>query len=362
LSTSELDQPGGPVTLDQFIALNDELAALVRAGVPLERGLIEAGRDLRGRLGAVSTELGLRLGEGMRLPEAIAAPGSGMPDVYRAVVEAGVRSGRLSQALEGMASIARGYAEARRAVGMALLYPLIVLCLAYSLALFFLTQITPRFVATFQDLGLPPFPTLDLLQRAGETAVYWAPIPPILLALLVLRWAWTGRSLVLDTGGLGPLLNKIPLVGSMIGSYRASSFASLLSLLIEHRVPLDEAVRLAGAASADRDFRESAGRFADAIRGGGAAEVSPGKSRSSFPPLLSWMLTAGHRQGNLPRALEQLALTYRRRARSRADVLKLALPSLCLLVIGVGAVLVYALMLFVPMLSLWEEMASPVNR
>ena len=57
--------------------LERELAALVRAGVPLERGLIEAGRDLRGRLGAVSTELGRRMGEGRRLPEAIAASGGG---------------------------------------------------------------------------------------------------------------------------------------------------------------------------------------------------------------------------------------------------------------------------------------------
>ena len=51
MSTSELRPSGGPVTLDQLIALNDEMAALVRAGVPLERGLIEAGRDLRLALG-----------------------------------------------------------------------------------------------------------------------------------------------------------------------------------------------------------------------------------------------------------------------------------------------------------------------
>ena len=362
MSTNESDQSAGSVTLDQFIALNDELAALVRAGVPLERGLIEAGRDLQGHLGAVSANLGQRMGEGMRLPEAIAASGSGMPDVYRAVVEAGIRSGRLSKALEGMAAIARGYSEARQAVGMALLYPLMVLCLAYSLALFFVLQIAPRFIAAFQSMGLVPIKALGLLEWLGETAIYWAPIPPILLGLVALRWVWTGRSVVLDTGVFSPLMNKIPLVGSMIASYRAASFAGLLALLIEHRVPLDEAVRLAGEASADRHFRAAAERFAESIRQGGGPDETPSKHSEALPPLLCWMLTDGHRQGDLSRALGQLALTYRLRARSRADVLKLAIPSLCLLGIGVSAVLVYTLMLFIPLLNLWEELAAPINR
>ena len=284
MSTSDWGQSGGAVTLDQFIALNDELAALVRAGVPLERGLIEAGRDLRGRLGAVSTELGERMGQGVPLPEAISASGGGMPDVYRAVIEAGIRSGRLSQALEGMASIAKGYAEARRAIGMALLYPMIVFCLAYSLTLFFVIQITPRFVLALQSFGLSPIRAFNFLERLGQTAIYWAPILPILIGLLVVRWAWSGRSAVLDTGGFGPLLNRLPRVGAMIASYRAANFAALLALLIEHRVPLDEAVRLAGETSPDRRFREAAGRFAESIRRGGTPTTRPRRTRAHFLP------------------------------------------------------------------------------
>ncbi len=75
------------------------------------------------------------------------------------------------------------------------------------------------------------------------------------------------------------------------------------------------------------------------------------------------MLTAGHRQGDLPEArFGHLAATYRSRARSRAELLKLALPSLCMLAIGVGAVLTYAMLLFVPLMQLWNELALPANR
>ncbi len=52
----------------------------------------------------------------------------------------------------------------------------------------------------------------------------------------------------------------------MLTSFRIANFTDLLSLLIEHHVPLDEAVRLAGDASGDRRLRDAAGRFAESIR------------------------------------------------------------------------------------------------
>ena len=58
MSEGERDpRPAGSITIDQLLALNEEIAALVRAGVPLERGLVVAGRDLRGRLGRIATAL-----------------------------------------------------------------------------------------------------------------------------------------------------------------------------------------------------------------------------------------------------------------------------------------------------------------
>jgi type II secretory pathway component PulF len=362
LSKSESRPSGGSVTLDQLIALNDEMAALVRAGVPLERGLIEAGQDLRGRLGEIATDLGNRLGQGERLPEAMARTDRAMPAVYRAVVEAGVRSGRLAQALEGMASIARNYADARRAVGMAMLYPLIVLALAYALGLFFILVIAPRFVTAFDSLGLAPLRPLETLSRIGDSATYWAPIPPILLALLALRWAWTGRSVVLDESPLGPFFSRIPLIGAMIHNFRAANFATLLALLIEHRLPLDESVQLAGAASGDRLFRITTEAFAQAIRSGdGATNVSPDSLRC-FPPLLAWSLTTGRGQAELAPALRHLAESYRKRAESRALVLRSLLPTVLMLVIGAVAVILYGLMIFIPLTGLWDELASPLNQ
>ncbi len=124
---------GGAVSVDQLIALNDEILALVRAGLPLERGLRDAGRDLGGRLRLVTEALSDRMARGESLSQALAAESDRIPKLYRAVVEAGSRAGRLSVALEGLSAYARGYVEMRQAIGLAMLYPMVVVMLAYGL-------------------------------------------------------------------------------------------------------------------------------------------------------------------------------------------------------------------------------------
>ena len=53
-----MSQPApSALSLDNLIALSDEIAALARAGVPLERGLAELGREMPGRLGRFAAEL-----------------------------------------------------------------------------------------------------------------------------------------------------------------------------------------------------------------------------------------------------------------------------------------------------------------
>jgi type II secretory pathway component PulF len=359
LSNSDSGQTGSPVTLDQLIALNDEMAALVRAGVPLERGLIRASHDLRGRLGAIARGLGDRIEQGDRLPEALTRSGYAIPDLYRAIVEAGLRSGRLASALEGMAAVSRGYADARRAVGLALLYPLMVVILAYGLGLAFLHFIAPRFVLAFQSLGLRPMGFLEALARAGENARYWAPIVPILLVLLGLRWVWSGRSMALDARAFGSWTSRLPMIGPMIAGFRVANFADLLALLIEHQVPLEEAIRLAAEASGDQALRLSAEALSARLRRGERADSGRPVGIGTIPPLLTWMLTAGHRQGDLASALRHVATTYRRRAEAKADVIRAALPTALMLIIGAGTVLLYGFLLFVPITTLYDELALP---
>jgi general secretion pathway protein F len=185
---------GETISLGHLIALNDEMAALTRAGLPLGRGLRDVGRDLTGRLSAAMLRLSARLEQGESLSEALAADPHAFPPIYRAVVEAGQRAGRLPAALESLAGFVRSYDDVRRTIGLAFWYPMIVLVLAYALFVLMVTQMVPRFLLTFQSLEIRVPSSVRLLAAAGETASVWGPIFPLLLAILALWWAWTGRA------------------------------------------------------------------------------------------------------------------------------------------------------------------------
>ena len=101
---SQAAAPFGAISLTDLAALNDEIAALVRAGVPLERGLTGGSSDLPRRLGAYAAELGARMERGESLAQAVAAQ-KNFPPVYRAVIAAGTKAGRLPVALEGRLTV-----------------------------------------------------------------------------------------------------------------------------------------------------------------------------------------------------------------------------------------------------------------
>ena len=152
MTSSDPSNPGA-ISLDQLIALNDEIAALARAGVPLEPALAELGSDMPGRLGAIAATFAERTRRGESLLEILSDQSLQLPPVYRAVVEAGLRTGRLPAALEALAGSIRRVAETRRGVAAAAFYPLLVLVLAWGFFAFFAVGIAP---ACLPDCRMAP--------------------------------------------------------------------------------------------------------------------------------------------------------------------------------------------------------------
>jgi type II secretory pathway component PulF len=350
---------GGTISLGHLIALNDEMAALTRAGLPLGRGLRDVGRDLTGGLSAAMLRLSARLEQGESLPDALAADAQAFPPIYRAVVEAGLRTGRLPTALESLAGFVRSYDDARRTIGLAFWYPMIVLVLAYTLFVLMVTQMVPRFLLTFQSLEVRVPSSVTLLASAGETALYWGPILPLLLVTLAFWWAWTGRASSFPSAGSRSPLRWVPWMRTMIAQAEAANFAQLLSILIEHGVPYNQAVLLASESSGDPKLIRAGRELAAAIERGdlGAAE---GGARG-IPPLLRWILIAGRGQGRLADSLRQIATIYRKRSLHQAEKIRVFLPTTLLIGIGVTATLVYALTFFVPLTELLRGLAIPAG-
>jgi type II secretory pathway component PulF len=357
MSEGELEPRGtGSITIDQLLALNAEIAALVRAGVPLERGLVVAGRDLRGRLGRIATALSGRMSRGESLSHALEGEGQAIPPLYRAVVEAGARSGQLPIALEGLARYVRGYTEARANIGLALWYPVIVLSLAYVLFVAMIGLVVPRFVGAFDSLKLAVPAPLRWMSQLGESVSYWWPVGPVLLILLLLAWIRTGAAARFGARSWN-WLRLFPWMKSILANYETANFSELLGLLLEHQVPYPSALVLAAESTGNPRLTQGARQLATAIgRGESAATALGSIDRGTFLPMMRWVLATGEQQGSLVAALHNLADVYRKRAHFQADKLAVFLPTILMIVIGASATLFYCLALFVPLANMLRQL------
>lgn len=352
----ELLSPRGTLTLDDLIALNDEIAALVRAGVPLDRGLFDLGRDLPGQLSRVSTALAERISRGEDLAAAVDASRDQFPPLYQAIVAAGSRSGRLAAALEGLAVTARRIAELRQVAATALIYPVIVFLLGWLLFVGFVTFFVPQVLPSFRDFHARSADWLATFASLGASAAWWAPLGPGVVLLVVAVWSWrSGQALSLSAGRW---LAWVPGARQLLHWCTLATFCDLLALLVDQGVPLAEGLRLAARASGDRSLTAEAEHLAAAIeRGAGPEEYL--KHAEHFPPLAAWFLSAGQQAKVLGTALRHAAASYHERARQRAEAVQTFLPVSLTLVVGGTTALVYALLLFVPWVNLLKTLATP---
>ncbi len=345
------------ITLEQLTALNDEIASLVRGGVPLELGLRELDADSARGLPEISQSLSSRMSGGASLTEALRAEEGRLPPVYRTIVEAGLRAGRLPAALESLSSYARELVELRRKITLALLYPLVVVSLAYVLFLVVIADLIERLVETYEAFQIPLPWTLATVVSIADFAGRWWWIPPLLLVAAVIWWVSTGWANILNFSGAARPLTWIPGVGVISRRFRLANFSDLLALLVEHDVPLPEGLRLTADASGDERLRRSAREMAAAVEQGRGLPESR-ISRGDFPPFLFWVLTCGQEGRGLARLLHHAGAIYRRRASNLANWFKLMFPVVTALFIGGGVTALYALTLFGPLARFWRDLGS----
>jgi len=339
MATGDHDLTGLPAVVllrprlsaEDLIALNDEIAGMARAGLPLDQGLAALARDLRrGRLRHATEELAADLRAGRSLPEAVERQGGRLPPYYAAVLGAGVRAGRLADVLATLTAYARSRAELRAAVIGALLYPGLVCVLAMMVLLALGLFLIPHFERTFQEMRVP----LPALSDWAFTVCRFRFIYVVLPLSLVLA---------------------IPVADALLHRARLAAFTDLLALLVEQAVPLPEAFRLAGATSGDRRTRAACSLVEEDLRRG-VPLVDALRSRKALPDAATWMLGVGERRGQLAAALRQVADLYRRQAELRARRLRTALPPLLIILVALFIVVLVVPAIFLPLFRLLESL------
>lgn len=346
----------------ELIAFNEELAAMVQAGIPLEQGLAALRLQQGGQFSRVADTIVQQLQQGTPLPQVLSANLADSSPAYRALIEAGLRSGDLSGTFRFLAQHAQSLEEVRRNLTLALAYPLIIVTAAYLLCLFTMRQIIGGWLLLYQDLQLdhPGYDSFILhllkLADANGAAVMW--IPPLLVGGCVIFWLASGEWKQAQQGQTPVVLRCFPWFARIMHAQRLANFSGILGGLIERQVPLVDALPLAAETTGDPRF---AARFAQAVNDLRRGETTVSREHlRHLSPYLSWFLSTPQAPSTMVSGLRQAAEMYFARARLLMDYLQVWMPPLLIVGFGGPVVLLYIGFVLWPLLDVWHVLGIPL--
>ena len=343
-------QAGTRLGVTDLALLTRQLATLIHAGLPLEEAL--AAVTAQSEKTAVSKVLAAvrnRVTEGHALATALSALPRAFPELFRATVAAGERSGHLGHVLEQLADYTEARQAARQKIQLALVYPMILMFASVAIVGFLLGYVVPDVVKIFINSGQPlPALTQAMIAMSNGLRRYgWLLLMLLIAGTGAAQWALRQPRLKLRWHVLQ--LN-LPLVGPVLRAMEAARFASTLAILGKSAVPLVDALEISATVIANLAIRQRMLDVARSVREGGT--LARGLERSGdIPPMMLHLIASGERAGELDSMLARAAEQQEKNLAARIALVVSLFEPIMLVLMG-GVVLLIVMAILLPILSL----------
>jgi type IV pilus assembly protein PilC len=349
-------KPHKSVTLDDKMTFFQQLATLVASGTPLLQALeLCAEQNQSIKLQKVLQQVAARVASGSSVHAAAAS----FPNVFLhhwiEVIRTGEITGQMSLVLGELNNQIRESRETRRKVMGALMYPIILICVAVSAVTAMLWLGGPGFAKKFADLGAElPGTTQFVVNLSNWIVKYGLYVLAVLIVAFVAirKYGKTeaGRRQFIGVG-IG-----LPMVGELIVNAAMYQFASNIALLLKSGVPMLETLgTLVGVFHNSPVYRDALGRVQTRVAAGRPLAASL-EETGLFTTMITNMVRTGEESGQLSGVMEQMAPYYKEKMEVMIHrVTKLLEP---IIIMGMG-ITVAGLMLsiYMPMF----EMAGKVH-
>jgi type IV pilus assembly protein PilC len=337
------------VKANDFLLFNQQLAALLRAGIPILQAITMLRRRATSvKLRAVLEEVEEAIRGGAALSQAFSAQGAVFPRIYTASILAGERSGALDEVLSRYVTYMRRSVGLRRKIRGALAYPTFLLVACMGMVIFLTTFVVPRMSDLFAGFGGElPTVTKIVLGISGwltGNVLWFAPLLIITVAV-VLIWIRT------PSGRLqrDALMVKTPLVGSLLIQLSVAQAARSLATLLAGGITLVESWEIAAESITNLELQRRSSAILPMIREGRSFTESL-ETANWMPELAIDMIGIGERSGSLREMLDEVATFYDAESEVRLEQLTTTLEPAILVVMG-GVVVVILLAIYLPIIQ-----------
>jgi type IV pilus assembly protein PilC len=343
-------QRRGRVSRQEFLVFNQELATLLKAGMPLVQSLdILRQRVSNQTFKTVLDTVYDKVKSGTSLSDAFAEHGTMFPPVYAASLMAGERSGNLDAVIRRYVAYEKVIGTVRKRTISALIYPAILVTMMIVLIGIIVLKVVPAFSDFYGNFDRP----LPLSTRV-IVAISNAVVGNIWLMLATVVGVVAGLTMWIrhpaQRASFHRFLLTLPWLGETIRKFATAQVARTLATLLGGGIPLVNAVEIGGRSMSNRYLAKEL----DDVR----RQVQEGQSfagalrqRSAFPDVAVKMVEVGESTGALQEMLNSLADFYDEEIETEVSRFITLVEPVLLVVMGV-IIAVVVLALYMPLFEL----------
>jgi type IV pilus assembly protein PilC len=293
----------------EFLVFNQELATLLKAGMPLVQSLdILRRRVTNPVFKAVIDDVYERVRSGSALSEAFEAHGAMFPGVYTASLLAGEKSGNLESVLRRYVSYVKVVTGVKRKTISALVYPAILVLLSLCVVTIIVVKVVPEFGAFYNQFGKElPLSTRMIVAVSAFVTTYYFVILGAVVAVALAFYGWVkqpGQRRRLDRLILG-----LPMLGPIAQKFSTSQGSRTLATLLGGGIPLVSALEVTSRSLSNQFMAAEMLHAAQQVREGRALAAALQDS-GVYPDVAIKMVEVGESTGALQEMLNSLSDFY----------------------------------------------------
>lgn len=327
---------GTGVKAEDITGFARQFAAMISAGLPLIQCLsilTEQSENPHFRKVLVSVTSGVEAGNS--LADSMAKHPKVFPELFINMIAAGEVGGILDTILNRLATFLEKAAALNRKIKGAMMYPIVITCVAVVAVAALLIFVIPVFSKMFMDSGASlPGPT-QFVVNLSDFMKTPSRILPILAMIVVGSIAFSRyRQTPQGRYNVDKMLLRIPVMGDLAKKSSVAQFSRTLGTLLSSGVSILEALDITAKTASNMVVRRALQSMIGAISEGKTI-TEPMKATRVFPPMVIQMVAVGEESGGLDQMLTKIADFYDEEVNAAVETLTSIMEPIIIVVLAV---------------------------
>ncbi|MBI3282846.1 type II secretion system F family protein [Candidatus Curtissbacteria bacterium] len=334
------------------VLFTTHLASMLRTGVPMIDA-IAAFQDDTGmnRTSRMFKRIAADLESGKPLSSALARYPRTFSPVYTHIVSSGESTGNLAETLEYLGSQLRRDYELTSRVKGALMYPIVVITVMFSVLVFITVSVVPKLLTFAQNIGRElPLSTRILIALTHVLIAYGVLIFILVIATvgLGLRASRTARGKAI----IDAIILRVPIIGPLVHRFNIARFSRLLGSFYHYGIPLPTAFTILATSVPNLYYQQAVNRIKERMAHGLSLSASIDVEKAKlFPKLLVRVLRTAEKSADVDVSLTRLAEYYESELENTLKNVTTIIEPILILILGI-AVMGIAIAVVIPIYQL----------